>query len=249
MQNKNLEKNFIGIMPMAGEGLRFKKHGYVLPKPLIKINNTPMFLKAAKSFPKNLGWVFVTNKSIATNYNIIEKSKKEKKNIFLFLKKKTQGQASTVYKSLKYINKMKTVIVHSCDLSFKLNFNFLKKKIIENDLLVFTSKGTNYQFKNHKHFSWVKNSQNRCEISLKKKFSKNNNAKVLIGTFVFKNKKILKNLLEYTFKKKMKINNEYYMDTLMLVANKLGYKISEFVVDKYVSWGSHKEFLNYKKND
>jgi len=72
MQNKNLEKNFIGIMPMAGEGLRFKKHGYVLPKPLIKINNTPMFLKAAKSFPKNLGWVFVTNKSIATNYNIIE---------------------------------------------------------------------------------------------------------------------------------------------------------------------------------
>ena len=177
MQNKNLEKNFIGIMPMAGEGLRFKKHGYVLPKPLIKINNTPMFLKAAKSFPKNLGWVFVTNKSIATNYNIIEKSKKEKKNIFLFLKKKTQGQASTVYKSLKYINKMKTVIVHSCDLSFKLNFNFLKKKIIENDLLVFTSKGTNYQFKNHKHFSWVKSSQNRCEISLKKKFSKNNNEK------------------------------------------------------------------------
>ena len=52
MQNKNL-KNYIGIMPMAGEGQRFKKHGYLLPKPLIKINNTPMFLKATKSFPKN----------------------------------------------------------------------------------------------------------------------------------------------------------------------------------------------------
>ena len=47
----------------------------------------------------------------------------------------------------------------------------------------------------------------------------------------------------------MKINNEYYMDTLMLVANKLGYKLNELVVDNYVSWGSHKEFLKYKKND
>ena len=35
----------------------------------------------------------------------------------------------------------------------------------------------------------------------------------------------------------------------MLVANKLGYKLNEFKVDRYVSWGSHKEFLKYKKND
>ena len=87
MQNKNL-KNFIGIMPMAGEGLRFKKHGHVFPKPLIKINNIPMFLKATKSFPNNLRWVFVTNNKIRSNYNIINKSKNKKKNMFLFLKKK-----------------------------------------------------------------------------------------------------------------------------------------------------------------
>lgn len=248
MQNKNL-KNFIGIMPMAGKGLRFKKYGYVLPKPLIKINNTPMFLKAIKSFPKDLRWVFISNNKIVTNYKIIKYLKTKKKNVLLALKKKTKGQASTVHKSLKYIKKTDIVIVHSCDLSFKINFNFIKKRIIESDLLVFTAKGTNYQFKNHKQFSWVKNNQNGCEISIKKNFSKKNNVKVLIGTFVFKNKRILKELLEYTFKKKMMINNEYYMDTLMLVANKLGYKLNELVVDNYVSWGSHKEFLKYKKND
>ena len=248
MQNKNL-KNFIGIMPMAGEGLRFKKYGYILPKPLIKINNTPMFIKAVKSFPKDLRWVFISSNKIVTNYKIIKYLKTKKKNVLLALKKKTKGQASTVHKSLKYIKKTDTVIVHSCDLSFKINFNLIKKRIIESDLLVFTAKGTNYQFKNHKQFSWVKNNQNGCEISIKKNFSKKNNVKVLIGTFVFKNKRILKELLEYTFKKKMRINNEYYMDTLMLVANKLGYKLNELVVDNYVSWGSHKEFLKYKKND
>ena len=248
MQNKNL-KNFIGIMPMAGEGLRFKKHGYVFPKPLIKINKTPMFLKATKSFPDNLRWIFITNNKISSNYNIIKKSKNENKNMFLFLKKKTQGQASTVHKSLRYINKNEIVIVHSCDLSFKINFSLLKKRIIDNDVLVFTARGTKYQFKNHTQFSWVKNNQNGCKISIKKNFRKKNSAKVLIGTFAFKNKKILKNLLEFTFKKKMRINNEYYMDTLMSVTKKLGYKLSELIVDKYISWGSHNEFLKYKKND
>ena len=247
MQNKDL-KNFIGIMPMAGEGLRFKKYGHLLPKPLIKINNTPMFLKASKSFPKDLRWVFISNNKINTNNKIIKNLKIKKKNVFFVLKKKTKGQASTVHKSLKFIKKTDIIIVHSCDLSFKINFNLFQKKIAESDLLVFTAKGTNYQFKNHRQFSWVKNNQNGCEISIKKNFRKHNNAKVLIGTFAFKNKKILRNLLEHTFKKKLKINNEYYMDTLMLAANKLGYKLNEFKVDKYVSWGSHKEFLKYKKN-
>ena len=37
MQNKNL-KNFIGIMPMAGEGLRFKKYGYIWFIFLLPVN-------------------------------------------------------------------------------------------------------------------------------------------------------------------------------------------------------------------
>jgi len=49
MQNKNIKKNFVCVMPMAGEGLRFKKYGYKTLKPLITINKVPMFIKAIKS--------------------------------------------------------------------------------------------------------------------------------------------------------------------------------------------------------
>ena len=60
----------------------------------------------------------------------------------------------------------------------------------------------------------------------------------------------MKKLLEYSFKKKAKINKEYYMDTLTLLAEKIGYKLNEVVVKNYNSWGSHKELKNYKeKND
>ena len=64
---------------------------------------------------------------------------------------------------------------------------------------------------------------------------------MLIGTFCFRNKTIMKNLLEYTFKNKIKIKNEYYMDSLMRDAFKLKYKLSEITVHKYISLGSYKE--------
>tara|TARA_B100000035_G_C20865979_1_gene493960 strand:+ start:49 stop:801 length:753 start_codon:yes stop_codon:yes gene_type:complete len=250
MQNKNIIKGFIGVMPMAGEGLRFKSHGYTKPKPLILVNNIPMFINASRTFPKKLKWIYIINKKI-------DKIKIEKKylkllhkKIFLTLNKKTSGQASTVYKSLKYIKNNDAIIVHSCDLSFDINFSVLKKKLKQNDILVFTAKGTKYHLKNHRQFSWVKKYKNKYKISLKKNFKARKQSKVLIGTFAFKNKKIMKKLLEYSFKKKAKINKEYYMDTLTLLAEKIGYKLNEVVVKNYNSWGSHKELKNYKeKND
>ena len=128
MQNKNLKNNFVCVMPMAGKGSRFKNYGHTTPKPLIEVENEPMFFKAAKSFPKNLKWIFIANKKIDLKNKIKKYPSLNKKNFYLILKKKTQGQASTVYKSLKYLKKNNKIIVHSCDLSFKIDFNLLKKK-------------------------------------------------------------------------------------------------------------------------
>ena len=40
------------IMPMGGAGSRFFKNGFVMPKPLIEINNKPFFYWATKSISK-----------------------------------------------------------------------------------------------------------------------------------------------------------------------------------------------------
>ena len=79
MQNKNI-KNFVCVMPMAGEGLRFRKYGYKTFKPLIIINKVPMFIKATKSFPKTFKWIFITKNMINLKGNI--------KKFIKFIKKK-----------------------------------------------------------------------------------------------------------------------------------------------------------------
>ena len=62
MYKKDTLKNIVAIMPMAGKGSRFKKFGYETPKPLIKIKNIPMFVKATMVFSKSLNWFFIAQK-------------------------------------------------------------------------------------------------------------------------------------------------------------------------------------------
>ena len=236
---------FICVMPMAGSGLRFKKYGYHTPKPLIKVDGEPMFIKAAKSFPKYFKWLFIANKNLKSLDNFKKYTNIFERKKILFLNKKTQGQASTVYKSLNYINNKDFIIVHSCDLFFNINLKSLTKKLKDNDLLVFTAKATKYHFKNHKQFSWVKKNKKGYQVSLKKNFKDIKNSKVLIGTFCFRNKKIMKKLLDHTFQNKIKIKNEYYMDSLIKDAFKFNYRLNELTVNKYISLGSHKELRNY----
>jgi NDP-sugar pyrophosphorylase family protein len=251
MENKVSLKKIIAIMPMAGRGERFKKFGYVAPKPLIDISGEPMYLKSAKTFPKSVKWVLILQKQLSKNSFFLKSLNFFKKKKLILLKKVTKGQAATVLKSLKYLQKDAIVIIHSCDLQFSVKMSEIYKKIKKNDIIVFTAKGKKFHHQNSNQFSWVRKNfsskQKNIEISCKKNFSSNKKKnRVLVGSFIFKNKNILKNSIQHIFKNKLKIKNEYYIDMAAKVSPKIGYRVEEIIVKNYKSWGSHEELLNYK---
>ena len=249
MYKKNISKSFVVIMPMAGRGMRFRKYGHNTPKPLIKINNRPMFLKSAMAFSRKLKWFFIVQKSLTNNKIFKDSIKFFKNKKVITLNKYTSGQASTVKKAIKFLKKNHIIIVHSCDLSFKINFKEVKKKLKEYDVIVLTSKGTKHNFKNQSQFSWVrKNSVSKdTEISLKKNFTTNKkNNRVLVGSFIFKNYKVLNESIKYIINNNLKIKNEYYLDCAASISEKIGFKLDEIIVKKYQSWGSHSELKKFK---
>ena len=251
MENKVSLKKIIGIMPMAGKGERFKKFGYIAPKPLIDISGEPMFLRAAKTFPKSIKWILILQKQLSKNSFFLKSLNFFKKKKLILLKKVTKGQAATVLKSLKYLQKDSIVIIHSCDLQFSVKMSEIYKKIKKNDVIVFTTKGKKFHHQNSNQFSWVRKNfslkQKNVEISCKKNFSKNKKKnRVLVGSFIFKNKNILKNSIQHIFKNKLKIKKEYYIDMAAKVSPNIGYRVGEIMVKNYKSWGSHEELLNYK---
>ena len=58
------------LVSMAGEGKRFIDAGYLLPKPLIEIDNVPIVIKATKSLPGGEKYFFITLKEYTEKYNI-----------------------------------------------------------------------------------------------------------------------------------------------------------------------------------
>ena len=238
----------INIMPMAGEGARFIKQKYFIHKPFIQIHNNYMFLEASKTFFKTDKFIYIykkpQNKKIRylKIEDLIDKKILSKTKV-IYLKKSTKGQADTCKKAFKHINQNDALFIHSCDSYFKINNKKILNLLNFNDIIVFTKRANNFNIKNYNQFGWVhSNNKNILNISCKNKASKNiKNDNVIIGSFLFKNKKILNHGLKSLVLKKQKVNNEYYLDMVVNECLKLKYSIKEYKIKKLHSFGTPSE--------
>ena len=108
------------IMPMAGEGTRFKDAGYDVPKPLIEYDGRPLFINAldAVSNIKKDSISIVVRK----HHNISDSIKRCLPEVNVIeLDKPTRGAAETVYIAIKELMKSgkasmnDSIIIMDCD--------------------------------------------------------------------------------------------------------------------------------------
>lgn len=231
--------SIINIMAMAGKGKRFLDAKYIEPKPLLKIKNNHMFIQASKSFSRKNKFIFICNENLKSYPNIYKIFKRNFNNYrILFLKRTTKGQAITCYKSLDYINDNEIINFLACDSSFKFNKLEYKKKIQKNDLIIYVTKPSDNELKKVKSYGWVSYSNKIKKISCKMAASSSpENDYLIIGSFTYKNKKVFKKCFNFMKKKQMIVNNEYYMDTMAMIALKLKYKVDVIIVNKYINMG------------
>jgi len=236
-------------MPMAGEGKRFKDAGYELPKPLININDQPMFIESAKCMPKADLWIFIVRENLLNN-DLVEKEIKKnfKDNKIISVKKKTEGQASTCFLAKEHLQKDDQIFISSCDNYFEIDQEDFKEKIKKYDILIFTTEAKNIHVEKPEQFGWVKKDHDgSIKVSCKKKISNNPiQDRIVVGSFFFKNLNFFKKSIEVLLKKKIKINDEYYLDMAIIEAIDLGFNVGEIIVKNYISWGSSEELKSWK---
>ena len=240
----------INIIAMAGIGKRFKEKNYIKPKPLIEIKKKPMFYYAARSLPISNQNIFISNiklkKHSSFKFNIKKYFKNSK---IIYVKKKTNGQASTCNLATNYLKDNVNVIYSSCDYEYK----FIKKRYLELikncDVVVFVHKPTKKHIINYKAYGWIKKGKKNSitKIECKKKVSnKLNKDLVIVGSFAFKNKKIFINSYKEMIRKKHRVKNEYYMDILVKYSRKLNYNVKYQLVKNFKSYGTPEELKHWK---
>ena len=241
----------ITLIPLAGRGSRFMKLGYKDPKPLIEVSGKPMIIQAANSLPNSQNQTFVTLKEHLKKYPLEKTIKSE------FIKAKitsidevTKGQAITCSMGLQDVDINSPLLIAATDNGMIYDNNKYQKLIESNnvDAIIFTFRHHVSSKNNPQMYGWVKtdNKYNAEKVSVKVPISNNPyEDHAIVGTFWFKKVQYYNQGLQNLLKKKITINNEYYIDSLMDELIKLGFNVKVFEVNDYICWGTPDDYKTF----
>lgn len=248
------------LIPMAGEGSRFKKEGYEIHKPVIPTTNhrngqkIPMVVCASLDLPEINNpntKIFYIDRDFHHQDGVENEIKKFFPNAnFITIEQLTQGQASSCLLAKDFIDNGDELLIAGCDNGIiynQLEFNQIKDDC---DVIVFTFTDNEAVNQNPNAYGWVDVDEfNQVKsVSVKKPISDNPiKDHAIVSTFWFKSgTNFVKNAQEM-IDKNDRINNEFYVDQIIkyCLINKL--KVKAFKVDKYLCWGTPKDYEEYEK--
>lgn len=225
------------IMPMAGEGSRFKNNGYDLPKPLIEIKGFPFFYWSTNSIAKYVDVediTFVILKKHIEEYSIDTEIKKFYPNgKLVVIDHVLPGPVFTCKEAVKDINDSLPILINDCDHMFKcedmnkeLNKGFTK----DGALLTFQSDSP--------QFSYVQYDGHKNVIGTVEKKVVSNSA--ICGAYVFKSAQLYKEIAE-TYIANCPYS-ECFLSGMYNVMCKKKMFIKDYLLDYHVEFGTPEEY-------
>jgi HAD superfamily hydrolase (TIGR01509 family) len=191
------DKDLNIVIPMAGEGSRFKKAGYTFPKPLIEVWQKPMIQLVIESLGLKANYIFLVQKEHFKKYNL-----KSFLNIItpgckiVVVDQLTQGAACTVLLAKNYINNNKPLIISNCDQfiewdTSEIMYHFSSKKI-DGGILTFKNMHPKWSYARVNKFNKV------IEVAEKKVISDN----ATVGVYYWKKGSLFVKYANQMIKKK-----------------------------------------------
>lgn len=146
-ENKNLNI----LIPMAGEGSRFKQVGYKVPKPLIPINGKPMIMRVVDNLNIDANYIFAIRKDHEEEFSISEQLLKYVPNAkFVIVDSLTEGAACTTLLAKELINNGKELMIVNSDQLVEFNsgefYHAMNNENIDGGILTFQSNETKWSY-------------------------------------------------------------------------------------------------------
>lgn len=240
----------ITLIPLAGRGSRFASAGYLDPKPLIEVSGKPMIIQASESLPKSERHIFVTLQEHLDNYSLAEALQDVYPNCKVVpIKGVTDGQAITVSLGLENANPEVPLLVAATDNGMiynKANYQSLIEDD-EVDAIVFTFRNHVSSRNNPQMYGWVKTDGDQAiGVSVKVPISDDPfNDHAITGSFFFRKVQFYQKALERLIEKDVRVNGEYYVDSLIGELIEMDFNVKVFEVDDYIGWGTPNDYETF----
>lgn len=134
------------VIPMAGEGSRFKKAGYQKPKPFIDVDGKPMIMRVLDNLKVD-GARFILigrNDHLEKEKDLVNEIEKKYNATFVTVDKLTEGTACTVLYARKYINNEEPLLIANSDQIVDINISDFAKdceqRKLDGSILTFIDK-------------------------------------------------------------------------------------------------------------
>lgn len=225
------------IMPMAGEGNRFKEKGYDVPKPLVPVKGLPMFQYTEKQIGIDFDErIFIvrkehdianTIKELYTNSTVIE------------LDELTEGTACTLYKAKHLFADNDSVFVANCDQSVQWDSNKVNtiiKNGVDGLIATFTDAERNPKW------SFAKTVADKVvEVAEKKAISD----RATVGYYYWRNAEQMFRNIDQMIKANDRVNGEFYTCPVYNYTIKEGANVCAFDVQSMQGIGTPEDLEGY----
>lgn len=236
------------IMPMAGEGSRFLKEGWITPKPLIELKGIPLFKRAIGSVAVTgapMKYSFIVRKEHIDKYHIDEHIRAilPDANVF-YVEKTTRGAVETCLIAERAIAKEDSIVVMDCDLEFRSKGyikgiqDILEKPVEEVNggmLVSFESQEPRYSYAEIDANNVVKRTAEKEVIS--------NHA--LCGAYFFSSAEGFLNAAHRLLNEPVFTKPEYYVSLLYNYLLGNGEVVKLATMEEYCSYGTPEELKRY----
>ena len=246
MQNINInnqkwtDESLNILIPMAGEGSRFREVGYTFPKPIIEVKGKPMIQLVVENLNIKANYIFIIRKDHQKKFNIKSLLSVIQPNCKIVeVDELTEGAACTALLAKKYINNNNPLLIANSDQyikwdSSKTMYNFISKKI-DGGILTFESV--------HPKWSYAKIDKNEVVTEVAEKKVISNNATV--GIYYWSKGNDFVKYANQMIKKNIRTNNEFYICPVFNEAIKAGKVIKSEKIEKMQGLGTPEDLDNF----
>lgn len=236
------------IMPMAGEGNRFKNEGWTTPKPLIELNGQPLFKHAISSVSAEdipLNYSFIVRQEHINQYGIDDgiKAFLPEANVFS-VEKTTRGAVETCLMAESAISDDDGIVVMDCDLEFRSKeFVSIIREILSTPADL-ANGGALVSFESDEpRYSYAEVGEDGYVIRTAEKEVISNHA--LCGAYFFSTGRRFKEVAHQLLNEPEFKKPEYYVSLLYNYLLAAGEKVRIAPMEEYYSYGTPEELKRY----
>jgi dTDP-glucose pyrophosphorylase len=243
------------IVLMAGKGQRFADAGYTVSKPLIPVLGKPMIFRAVQSMPPADQWVFVIRQDHADDPALMEALRSTAQKVAILVDPNPVGQLNSCLVAKEYYDNDGSMFVGACD--FGMTYDVRKYEALVGpasvdrpDVVAWSFTGQPNLASNPKAWGWLKQDADGwvSGVSVKVPISDDPiHDFAITGSFTFTNGKTFLKIADELMRRGIKVNGEFYIDSMLGLAIEMGYRVRSFPVE-YFGWGTPADLKTYEEH-